>query len=61
MGRARQHLATFSNLNHASGYQQHTYSLGSFAGQTVKLKFNGTEDISLQTSFVVDDTAVNTS
>jgi len=54
-------LATFSNLNHASGYQQHTYSLGSFAGQTVKLKFTGTEDISLQTSFVIDDTAVNTS
>jgi len=54
-------LATFSNLNHASGYQQHTYSLGSFAGQTVRLKFTGTEDISLQTSFVIDDTAVNTS
>jgi hypothetical protein len=54
-------LATFSNLNHASGYQQHTYSLGSFAGQTVTLKFSGTEDVSLQTSFVVDDTAVNTS
>jgi hypothetical protein len=53
-------LATFSNLNHASGYQQHSYSLGSFAGQTVRLKFTGTEDISLQTSFVVDDTAVNT-
>ena len=53
-------IATFSNLNHASGYQQHTYSLGSFAGQTVTLKFTGTEDSSLQTSFVVDDTAVNT-
>src|SRR5579859_2635922 len=53
-------LATFSNLNHANGYQQHTYSLGSFAGQTVTLKFTGTEDSSLQTSFVVDDTAVNT-
>ena len=53
-------LATFSNLNHASGYQQHSFSLGSFAGQTVTLKFSGTEDVSLQTSFVVDDTAVNT-
>jgi hypothetical protein len=53
-------IATFSNLNHASGYQQHSYSLGSFAGQTVTLKFTGTEDSSLQTSFVVDDTAVNT-
>ena len=53
-------LATFSNLNHASGYQQHSYSLASFAGQTVTLKFTGTEDASLQTSFVVDDTAVTT-
>jgi hypothetical protein len=53
-------IATFSNLNHASGYTQHSYSLGSFAGQTVTLKFTGTEDSSLQTSFVVDDTAVNT-
>jgi putative Ig domain-containing protein len=53
-------LATFSNLNHASGYTQHTYSLGSFAGSTVTLKFTGTEDVSLQTSFVVDDTAVTT-
>jgi len=53
-------IATFSNLNHASGYQKHSYSLGSFAGQTVTLKFTGKEDISLQTSFVVDDTAVNT-
>jgi hypothetical protein len=41
-------------------YTQHTYSLASFAGTTVALKFSGTEDSSLQTSFVVDDTAVNT-
>jgi hypothetical protein len=54
-------LATFSNLNAASGYQQHSFSLGNLAGQTVTLKFTGTEDSSLQTSFVVDDTAVNTS
>jgi serine protease len=52
-------VATFSNLNHANGYQQHSYSLGSFAGSSVTLKFTGTEDASLQTSFVVDDTAVN--
>ena len=52
-------VATFSNLNHASGYQQHTYSLGGRTG-SVTIKFSGTEDSSLQTSFVVDDTAVNT-
>jgi hypothetical protein len=54
-------IATFSNLNAASGYQQHGYSLGGLADQTVILKLTGTEDSSLQTSFVVDDTAVNTS
>ncbi len=52
-------LATFSNLNHANGYVQHTYSLGSFAGSSVTVKYTGTEDSSLQTSFVVDDTAIN--
>jgi subtilase family serine protease len=54
-------LATFSNLNHASGYQQHTYSLSAYAGQAITLKFTGSEDSSLQTSFVVDDTAINVS
>jgi hypothetical protein len=54
-------LATFSNLNHATGYQQHSYSLSGYAGQAVTLKFTGAEDSSLQTSFVVDDTAVNVS
>jgi hypothetical protein len=53
-------IATFSNLNHATGYQQHTYSLGSFAGGSVTVKFTGVEDSSLQTSFVVDDTAIYT-
>ncbi|MGH3396225.1 MAG: putative Ig domain-containing protein, partial [Streptosporangiaceae bacterium] len=53
-------LATFSNLNHNTGYAQHTYSLASFAGTTVTLKFTGTEDSSLQTSFVIDDTAATT-
>ncbi|GAA2776043.1 hypothetical protein GCM10010521_63410 [Streptomyces rameus] len=54
-------LATYSNANAASGYSQKTFDLSSFAGQTVTLKFNGVEDSSLQTSFVVDDTALTTS
>jgi hypothetical protein len=53
-------LATYSNLNHA-GYAQKTFSLGGYAGQTVTITFTGTEDVSLATSFVVDDTAVTTS
>ena len=52
-------LATFSNLNHNTGYAQQSYSLSSFIGQKITLKFTGTEDSSLQTSFVIDDTAVS--
>ena len=54
-------LATYSNLNHNTGYAQKSFSLAAYAGQTVTLKFTGTEDVSLQTSFVIDDTAVNVS
>jgi hypothetical protein len=50
-------IATFSNLNHNTGYTQHTFSLGSTSGSVI-VKFTGTEDSSLQTSFVVDDTAI---
>jgi hypothetical protein len=52
-------LGTFSNLNHATGYQQHSFSMNSFIGQTVKIRFNGHEDSSLQTSFVIDDVNLN--
>ncbi|SEO85454.1 putative Ig domain-containing protein [Actinacidiphila rubida] len=54
-------LATYSNLNKNTGYAQKSVNLSSYAGQTVTLKFTGTEDSSLQTSFVIDDTAVNVS
>jgi hypothetical protein len=54
-------LATFSNLNHASGYSQYTYSLSPYAGQVITLKFTGAEDSEYQTSFVLDDTALNVS
>jgi hypothetical protein len=52
-------LGTFSNLNAANGYQQHSFSMINFKGQTVKIRFIGTEDASLQTSFVIDDVALN--
>ncbi|MGW0881984.1 hydrolase [Streptomyces sp. NPDC002671] len=54
-------LATYSNLNAASGYTQRSFNLSSYAGQTVTLKFTGTEGSKYQTSFVVDDTALNVS
>ncbi|MBS1767701.1 MAG: M4 family metallopeptidase [Acidobacteria bacterium] len=51
-------LATFSNLNAASGYTLHSYNLLAYKGQTVTLTFSGKEDSSLQTSFVLDDVSV---
>ncbi|MER0449266.1 putative Ig domain-containing protein [Streptomyces sp. Edi4] len=54
-------LASYSNLNKNTGFVQKSFDLSSFAGQTVTLKFNGVEDSSLATSFVIDDTAVNVS
>jgi hypothetical protein len=52
-------LGSFSNLNHATGYQQHSFSMLNFKGQTVQIRFIGTEDSSLQTSFVIDDVNLN--
>ncbi len=52
-------LRTYSNLNAASGYTLYSFNLAAYAGQKVTLKFTGREDASLQTSFVVDDTALN--
>ena len=54
-------LATFSNVNAASGYTQHSYSLSAYAGQTITLKFTGTETTRRETSFVVSDTGLNVS
>ncbi|MEV0808361.1 S8 family serine peptidase [Micromonospora sp. NPDC050200] len=54
-------LATYSNLNKATGYSQKSFSLAAYAGQTVRLRWYGVEDSSLQTSFVIDDTALNVS
>ncbi len=54
-------LATYSNLNHNTGYSPKTLNASTFAGQTVTIKFTGTEDSQKQTSFVIDDTALTLS
>jgi hypothetical protein len=54
-------LATYSNANAGSGYTQKTLDASALAGQTVTIKFTGTEDSSQQTSFVIDDTALTVS
>jgi subtilisin family serine protease len=53
-------LATYSNLNETTGYTLKTFDLSAFRGQTIRIYFLGTEDSSLQTSFVIDDTSCTT-
>jgi Viral BACON domain len=55
-------LATFSNLNKVTAANAYTlrgaFNLSSFAGQTVRIQFRATTDVSLITSFRVDDVSV---
>jgi hypothetical protein len=54
-------LATFSNLNKGTAgvyVLRGPYSLASFAGQTVRIQFRATTDITLPTTFRVDDVTV---
>ena len=43
------------------GWKKIPFVLSGVAGSTVTLSFSGTEDVSLQTSFVVDDAALTVS
>jgi hypothetical protein len=52
-------LATYSNLNHNTGYAQKSFNVLSYKGQTIQIYLVGTEDSTMQTSFVVDDFALN--
>jgi hypothetical protein len=51
-------VQSFSNVNKGSGYVLRSVDVSAYAGQTVTLKWTGTEDSSLATSFFVDDTAL---
>ena len=57
-GNVLQTLQTFSNLDHITGYKQHSYNLNSFIGKTIQVFLIGKEDFELQTSFVLDDFAL---
>ena len=52
-------LATYSNLNAASGYSLKSFNLSAYKGQTIQVYLIGTENSSLATSFVADDFALN--
>jgi len=55
-------LGTFSNLNSTGGYAQHSFPLTSFIGQTITVKYTGTETLSgFDTSFFNDDNAITVS
>ncbi|MFJ4502067.1 M28 family peptidase [Streptomyces sp. NPDC088864] len=54
-------LATYSNLDATGGYVQRTFDVSSAAGQTLTLSFTSDEDAYLQTSFVLDDVALDVS
>jgi Zn-dependent metalloprotease len=54
-------LATFSNQNSGTAgvyVLRGPYNLNAFAGQTVRIQFRATNDITLPTSFRIDDTSV---
>jgi hypothetical protein len=54
-------LGTLSNQNEGTGYVEHSYSMSSFIGQTITIKFTGTETLGggYDTSFFEDDNALN--
>jgi hypothetical protein len=54
-------LATYSNLNHTTGYTQKSFALAAAAGTSVTVSFTGTEGSTKQTSFVLDDLALTVS
>ncbi|MDP9343602.1 MAG: hypothetical protein M3Q23_16230 [Actinomycetota bacterium] len=59
-GTLLKNLASYSNLNAASGYSKKTFDVASFAGQTIRVFVVVKENASLPTSFVTDDFALNT-
>jgi hypothetical protein len=58
-GALLQTLATYSNLNANTGYTQKSFNLAAYIGQTIRVYLVGSEDSIQQTSFVVDDFALN--
>ena len=58
----KQTLHVYSNQDAVGHYVQHSFSLNSFLGQTVVLKFTGAQTLAgHSTSFFIDDTALNAS
>ena len=54
-GAVLKNLATYSNVNAASGFHLKTFDLTAFRGKTIRLFFQADEDNGSETSFVLDD------
>jgi len=59
LGAVKKTLKVYSNLNKSAAYVKHSFNLLTFAGKTIKIRFLGTENSTLKTTFLIDDTAVN--
>ena len=57
-GTALATLATYSNLNKGTTFVQKTFDLSAYKGQTVQIYFEGTEDSTVATSFIIDDVSL---
>jgi hypothetical protein len=56
-------LGSYSNENEGSGYVQHSFSVSSYIGQTITIKYTGKETLGdgYNTNFFEDDNALNVS
>ena len=52
-------LTALSNLSASCCYAQKSFDISAYRGQTVRIYFEAYNDSALQTSFIIDDTAVN--
>ncbi len=52
-------LANFSNLSPKAPYAKTSLDVSAYKGQTIQIYLIGTEDQGLQTSFIIDDFALN--
>ncbi len=53
-------LATYSNLNKGTTFNQKTFDLSAYKGQTVRIYFEGVEGATVTTSFIIDDVSLTT-
>ncbi len=54
-------LATYTNANAGYGFTKRSFDMNAFRGQTVYIYFEGAEDASKQTSFVIDNVSLSSS